>query len=59
MKNDFTRAIFGKTSAKEIIAYFKNGQNATYTMEIFNALKTDNAIEFIIDAETGEILYAA
>lgn len=56
MKNDFIRAMFGTTTAREVVAVFKNGTQATYTAEILEALKADAFVECVYDAETGEIL---
>lgn len=42
---------------KTIIAYFKNHEPATYTISIFELLKTDKDVTTIIDGETGEILF--
>lgn len=44
---------------KEIIAYFNNGHEpANYTMSIFQLLITDESVQDIIDAETGEIIFS-
>ena len=51
----FVNSIFGKSS-NEIIAYFKNGSSAKYTISILDLLKSDPSIDVVIDAETGEIL---
>ena len=42
---------------KTITAYFKNHEPVTYTMSVFELLKTDKDITTIIDSETGEILF--
>lgn len=57
MKNDFTNAIFGKTTARRIVAGFIDGTEAIYTMNIFGLLNTDPEVKYIYDAETGEILF--
>jgi hypothetical protein len=49
--------VFGKTNATQIIVQFKNGQSATYTTNILNLLKSDPDTEYIINAETGELIY--
>ena len=41
----------------KIIAKFKWGEKAKYTMDVFPLLKADPDIEWIIDAETEELLY--
>lgn len=43
---------------KTITAYFKNGRAVTYTTAILELLKTDAGIDYIIDNETGEVLYS-
>jgi hypothetical protein len=58
MTNDFASAVFGKTTARAIVAGFSSGTEARYTMNIFGLLKTDPEVEYIYDAETGEILYS-
>lgn len=42
---------------KTITAYFTNHEPVNFTAEIFNLLKTDENIECITDAETGEIIF--
>ena len=44
-------------SSEYIIAYFKNHEPVTYTMSVFELLKTDKDVTTIIDSETGEILF--
>ena len=43
---------------KTITAYFKNHEPVNYTDGSLELLKTDTAVEQIIDAGTGEILFA-
>lgn len=44
---------------REILAKFKSRQDVIkYTMEIFHLLITDKDIEYIVDANTGEVLYS-
>lgn len=40
-----------------ITAYFKNHEPVTYTISVFELLKTDKDVTTIIDSETGEILF--
>lgn len=56
-RNEWLNACFTQTAAAPIIATFKNGREANYTMRIFQELKTDPDVKYIIDAETGEILH--
>lgn len=56
--NDFIKALKnGTAQAKKIIARFENGNEATYTTNIFWLLVSDSATVSITDAETGEALY--
>lgn len=42
----------------EIIAYFNNGHEPTrFTVKSWDLLITDADVDFIISAETGEILF--
>jgi hypothetical protein len=41
-----------------IIAKFTNGQTVEYTKSIFHLLTTDPEVEYIIDFDTGELLYS-
>lgn len=36
---------------------FKNGQKATYTTDVYRLLLTDDFVQDITDAKTGEVLY--
>lgn len=56
-KEQWLTACFSSSGAAPIIATFKSGMEATYTMKIFQDLKTDPEIRYIVDAETGELLY--
>ncbi len=42
---------------KTITAYFRNGRAVTYTTAILELLKTDPDVAYIMDDETGEVLY--
>ena len=44
-------------NAMEILAKFRDGREAVYTTGIFELLVTDPFVEWIVDANTGEILY--
>ena len=58
-RNEWLSACFSSSSAAApIIAVFKNGREERYTMRIFQDLKTDPAISYIYDAETGELLHS-
>ena len=54
---NFINAIGNNQNITEIIAYFRNGKTGTYTMNIFELLKSDPDVTNIIDATTGELLY--
>lgn len=44
---------------KSILTKFKNRNDMIeYTMNVYNLLVTDKDIEYILDAETGEIIFA-
>ena len=47
----------GAVNTAPIIAHFKSGKEVTYTAAIFDDLKTDNDIEYIVDGNTGEVVY--
>ena len=55
--NFFINTVFDPTPAAPITVYFKNGQTADYTANIIDLLKTDNAVKFITDGLTGEIIH--
>lgn len=55
---NFASEIFKTKAGAPIVAGFKNGSTANYTSNIFNLLATDPDVEYIIDAETGEVLYS-
>ena len=42
-----------------IIAKFKFGQKATFSMDVFELLKSDPDVEWIIDADAEALLYMA
>lgn len=48
-----------KKQYREIIAIFADGREVRYTTEIMWLLVTDPATRYIIDAETGEIVWQA
>lgn len=54
---EILNAIGALDTGKRVMAYFKNGKTGTYTEAIMDLLKTDQSVEVIIDAETGEVLY--
>lgn len=41
----------------KIVAYFSNGKNIMFTKAVLGLLKTDPNVVYIIDAETGEIIF--
>ena len=47
----------GTKKMKTITAYFKNHEPVTFTISVFELLKTDEDVTTIIDSETGEILF--
>ena len=55
--NFFIETVFNPAPAAPITVYFKNGQTADYTAQILDLLKSDPAILYITDAETGEIIH--
>lgn len=50
--------VFGCCSDNIIRAYFSDGSSDTYTMAIFDLLKSDYSVDCIIDNDTGEILFS-
>lgn len=50
-------AVLNNERHEEITAHFRDGRAAVYTSLIFDLLKTDPAVEMIIDTKTGEILF--
>lgn len=57
--NDFTRALFDKAAAPEILVYFRGRPDpVTYTAGILELLKTDPAVEAVVDPETAEIIFS-
>lgn len=57
-RNEWLTACFSKSAkAESIKAYFNNGREADYTMNIFSDLTTDPTVKMIISNETGEILF--
>ena len=60
MKNDFIKAIFNNKPQKIILVKFKNrADEIEYTRAILDDLRTDPAVEYITDGETGELLFPA
>lgn len=56
----WTNDIFRKglpSGVREILVYFRNGRNAKYTSRLFNEFISDSAVDQILDAETGEVLF--
>lgn len=49
--------VFSDHNAKPITVKFKNGQIANYTTNILELLKRDTDTEYIMDSETGEIIF--
>lgn len=41
------------------VKFYGRDELITYTKAIYNMLVTDSAVEYIADAETGEVLYNA
>lgn len=53
---NFANEIFKTKPGRHIVAVFKDGSSAVYTTNILYLLKTDNSVDYIYDAATGEIL---
>ena len=54
----FAMSFLRHTDAKPILAKFTNRNDTIeYTTEILDLLCTDNYIEWIIDGETGELIF--
>lgn len=54
----FINNCFSKqTNDKTVTAHFTDGTQADYTAAIIDILKSDNQIECITDATTGEVIY--
>ena len=53
----FVNSCYGKTTAPEIIATFRNGRQIKFTTAIFQELVHDPEVKVITDAETGEVLH--
>jgi hypothetical protein len=47
-----------KSGAGTMIACFRSGKEARYTMRVFDLLKTDPEVVCICDNETGEVIYS-
>lgn len=45
--------------AKRVLAKFKSGSDGTFSGYMIGELSRDSTTEYIIDAETGELLWAA
>lgn len=58
-KEEWLAGLFTSTSkAKEILVKFKGRKDLiSYTDEILALLKTDKQVDYICDAESGEIIY--
>lgn len=58
MANEFMDAVFAETTPEKlIIVQFRNGRSDVYTMAIFDLLCESPEVEYILDGETGEVLY--
>lgn len=45
-----------RDKSREIVAVFHDGREIVYTRNILALLKTDPAIKYVFDANTGEII---
>lgn len=52
------KAMTNKAQQHTITAVFNSGREVTYTTAMIELLKTDKAINYIYDNETGEILFS-
>jgi hypothetical protein len=51
--------LWGIDKMKNILAKFRNrNELIEYTTNVYNLLITDSEIEYILDAETGEIIFS-
>ena len=57
MSTTFMNALNTETETDLIIVKFRNGREVTYTAAIRDLLATSGEVAWIIDAETGELLY--
>ena len=57
----FMDCIFATSVGEDyIIASFNNGHEpVTYTRDILDLLVTDKTVDNIVDAQTGEVIYAS
>lgn len=45
-----------RDKSREIVAVFNDGRKIVYTRNILALLKTDAAVKYVYDANTGEII---
>lgn len=45
-----------RDKSREIVAVFHDGRKIVYTLNILALLKTDPAVKYVYDANTGEII---
>lgn len=58
MKNLFAAAVLNNSEFETILVKFKNRDyEAKFPVWCLEDLKTDPAVEYILNSETGEILY--
>lgn len=57
IKEMFQSAIFATYEGKTVTAAFRNGTRATYTASMIDMLASDPGTEWIMDDETGELIY--
>lgn len=58
MYNMFAAAVLNKSNFETILVKFKNRDyEAKFPAWSLDDLKTDSAVEYILDAQTGEILF--
>lgn len=57
-KETWLNSCFGSNANDRIEVHFKDGREpARYTMDVFDMLKEDSAVDCILSDQTGEILY--
>ena len=57
LKDMFIAAITSRETTEKITACFRNGREITFTSRMLNTLKTDPAVAYVYDTETGEIIF--
>ena len=55
--NEILQAIVNLDQGQRIIAAWKDGTTAEYSAYMLDLLKSDSFLDYVYDAETGEILY--